>query len=70
PPVADPPSLPRLHAVRTAEPAAASPEITVTIGRIEVLTPAPDAPAPRPARPGRGATAPDLSEYLRDRSGR
>jgi hypothetical protein len=70
PPVADPGSLPRLHVVRTAEPAAAKPEITVTIGRIEVLQPAPEPPAPRPAPPGKGATAPDLAEYLRDRSGR
>jgi len=68
--VADPGSLPRLHVVRTAEPAAAKPEITVTIGRIEVLQPAPEPPAPRPAPPGKGATAPDLAEYLRDRSGR
>jgi len=45
PPVADPGSLPRLHVVRTAEPAAAKSEITVTIGRIEVLQPAPEPPA-------------------------
>jgi hypothetical protein len=69
-PAADSHRLPRLHTARTTEPSSAKPEITVTIGRIEVLQPAPEPPAVRPAPSGKGATAPDLAEYLRERSGR
>jgi len=70
PAAAGPQALPRLHAVPAPEPAAGKPEITVTIGRIEVLQPAPEPPAPRPTPPVKGATAPDLAQYLRERSGR
>jgi hypothetical protein len=52
------------------EPAA---EVTVTIGRVEVIAPpAPPtaAPPPKPARASRPATAPALADYLQDRSRR
>lgn len=60
--------LPRLQPQTDREPNRA-PEVTVTIGRIEVL-PAPQAaPPPPPVRkPARRTTnAPDLASYLRDR---
>lgn len=64
-------ALPRLHPGPPApEPA---PEVSVSIGRIEIVTPptpAPPATVVRPARATRPSTAPALADYLRDRSGR
>lgn len=50
----------------------AAPEVTVNIGRIEVVPPPPEPPpaAPRPRPRARAAGAPALADYLRDRSRR
>lgn len=47
-----------------------SPEVTVTIGRIEVVNPAPPAPAPPTPGPRRAPHAPQLADYLSSRRGR
>lgn len=70
PPPPDAAGLPRLHLVRPTEPPPPRPEVTVTIGRIEVLPPAPAKPSSPPAGPRKASTAPKLADYLRDRSGR
>lgn len=49
---------------------AADPPVTVTIGRIEVVTPPPDKPVPVRRPPAKPATAPKLADYLRERRGR
>lgn len=63
--------LPRLLPQTDREPSRA-PEVTVTIGRIEVLPAPRPAPPPPPVRaPARRRTnAPDLAAYLRDRGRR
>lgn len=64
-------ALPRLHP--GPPPPEPAPDVTVSIGRIEVVTPQPPAaPAPpvRPTRATRPSTAPALADYLRDRSRR
>jgi hypothetical protein len=68
--------LPRLQAPRLPEPARgdrrhATPEVTVNIGRIEVVPPPPEprkpvTPRPRPRT--RASGAPPLADYLRDRN--
>lgn len=66
----DPVYLPRLTPVSRSEPAT-EPTITVTIGRIEVLPPAEPRKRTVPAKERRTETgAPNLAEYLRDRSRR
>lgn len=66
-PAPDPPGLPRLHP-SMPEPDATPAGVTVTIGRIEVLPPAPDKPPRKPPRQrARPATAPLLGDYLRQR---
>lgn len=69
--------LPRLHTGRSSEPGRrdrrpATPEVTVNIGRIEVVPPPPEPrpAAPRPRPPARASGAPALADYLRDRSRR
>ena len=65
--------LPRIRATaseREQPTAATEPPITVTIGRIEVLPPAPPQPTPGPSGHRRAPGAPDLGDYLRGRSGR
>jgi hypothetical protein len=65
--------LPRIRATaseREQPTAAPEPPITVTIGRIEVLPPAPPQPSPVPSGHRRAPGAPDLGDYLRGRSGR
>jgi hypothetical protein len=44
------------------------PDVTVSIGRIEVVHPAPAPPPSPPAGPRRAPHAPQLADYLRDRS--
>ena len=67
----DPPRLPQLHPrVRLEPPGTPAPQVTVTIGRIEVLPPAPPPRPSEPAPPARAPTAPALADYLRERSGR
>lgn len=46
------------------------PDVTVSIGRIEVVPPPEPKPPPTAAPLGKAATAPDLAEYLRSRSDR
>jgi hypothetical protein len=58
-----PPTL-RHAAVDRAAPA---PEVSVSIGRIEVVRGAPEQPRPPARPPVRASTAPALSDYLRER---
>ncbi len=68
PPEPETRTVPRLHPQPT-KPLQAPPDVTVTIGRIEVVPP----PAPQPVRPRRRpakpSTAPTLADYLRDGPG-
>lgn len=67
-------ALPRLHP--GPAPAGSAPEVTVSIGRIEVVAPPPATvsvetrPPARRTRPARAPQAPALADYLRERSGR
>lgn len=61
---------PRLRPPPRAEQGGAAPSVTVNIGRIEVVPPAPDnrKPPQRPRTPARASGAPRLADYLRGRS--
>lgn len=71
-PVVAPTPMPTLHPQPLARRPGSPPQVTVSIGRIEVL-PAPAAPAKPPPRSRpqpKSSGAPKLADYLRDRSRR
>lgn len=67
------PDLPRLQPSSRTGQRSARPEVTVSIGRIEVIPPTPEPRKPPPERPRaplRAPGAPKLADYLRERKSR
>lgn len=67
------PDLPRLQPPSRTRQRPARPEVTVNIGRIEVIPPTPEPRKPPPERPRaplRAPGAPKLADYLRERKSR
>jgi hypothetical protein len=68
------PNLPRLQPTSRTGQRSARPEVTVNIGRIEVIPPTPEPrktpPERRPQAPLRAPGAPKLADYLRERKSR